>query len=146
VRDGRVDVVDGEGGARGVLVEDVAEDAELDGLARDLEGGGESLRLVVSQVELAEQHRLRGLVERRPRGEPLLCPSRPCRGVRAAIALWSMSSGVDARRDAGTGRTVGARMAGGADGAAARLAVVTSGVYHSGSLRAKTCYAWPRRA
>ena len=35
-----VDVVDGESRARRVLVEDVAEDAELDGLEGDVERGG----------------------------------------------------------------------------------------------------------
>ncbi len=76
VRDRGVDVAGRERSPRRVLPEDVDEHAELQRLTSDLVRRSKAPQLEVREIELAQQHRLRRLVEGRMGCEPLSCPAR----------------------------------------------------------------------
>jgi hypothetical protein len=98
VRERGFEVAFRERGARGVLIQDVGEDIELEGLLRDVVRLAEAPVLEERKVELPEQHRVRGAIHRPGRCQAAL--SRAVRWgtkdkplYRAHLALAQMAAG-----------------------------------------------------
>jgi hypothetical protein len=78
VNDRRIDIVHSQRGTSRVLVKYIDQNPELYGLDSHLLGALKPTRLVVGEVELAQQHRVRRLVERRAKREASPRPTSAC--------------------------------------------------------------------
>jgi hypothetical protein len=76
VHDRATEVSCAQGGARRVLVNYIREDPEAQRFERSGASALETALFVIREVQLPQQHGMRGLVERGPRREPTARPTR----------------------------------------------------------------------